>query len=96
MLILLYNVEAVGNIPEILAQLAHTYVELITNTRQEILKHVNRDRSIIDLLHMRQSGESWMTFIHDLVEAAELCQLDAIPFSRNEVSVWEPGKKVYC
>ena len=44
------RVAAVGDVDEIPAQAAHTYKELITLTRKEILKHVNRDRSIIDLL----------------------------------------------
>ena len=33
---------------------------------------------------MRQSGESWMAFIHDLEEAADLCQLDTSPFTRDD------------
>lgn len=78
------RVPAVGDVAEIPAQQAHTYKELVTDTKKEILKHVNRDRSIIDLLHMRQSGESWMTFIHDLEEAADLCQLDTSPFTRDD------------
>ena len=78
------RVPAAGDVAEIPAQAAHTYKELITLTRKEILKHVNRDRSIIDLLHMRQSGESWMAFIHDLEEAADLCQLDTSPFTRDD------------
>ena len=78
------RVEAAGDVAEIPAQAAHTYKELITGTKREILKHVNRDRSIIDLLHMRQSEESWMAFIHDLEEAADLCQLDITTFTRDD------------
>lgn len=62
---------------------AHTYNELIDLTRTEILRHVNRDRSIIDLVHMRQKEENWMTFIHDLEEAADLCQLERA-FTRDD------------
>ena len=60
------RVEAVGDMPAIPAQDAHTYQEMLKNTRVEILKHVNRDRSLIDLLHMRQTSESWMAFIQTL------------------------------
>ena len=65
------------------AQAAHTYKDLIAATGKEILKHMNRDRSIIDL-HMRQSEESWMSFIHNLEEAADLCQLHITAFSRDD------------
>ena len=78
------RVEAVGDIPEVPAKAAHTYVDMLKDTRTEILKHVNRDRSLIDLLHMRQSSESWMAFIHDLEEAADLCQLETRPFTRDD------------
>ena len=74
-----------GNAPEVPAQLAHTYAELVTNTSIEMLKHVNWDRSIIDIPHMCQLGESWMTLIHDLEEAADLCQLDTDHFTRINV-----------
>jgi len=49
------------------------------------MKHVNRDRSLIDLLHMRQSSESWMTFVHDLEGAADLCQLETKPVTRDDL-----------
>ena len=78
------RVEAVGDVAAIPAQAPHTYTELLNLTRLEILKHVNRDRSLIDLLHMRQTSGSWMTFVHDLEEAADLCQLETKPFTRDD------------
>ena len=48
------RVPAAGDVAEIPAQAAHIYKELITLTRKEILKHVNRYRSIIDLIHMHR------------------------------------------
>ena len=39
---------------------ADLHQDMLKDTRAEILKHVNRDRSLIDLLHMRQTSESWM------------------------------------
>ena len=59
--------------------------QLLKDRRTEILKHVNRDRSLIDLLHMRQTAESLMAFIHDLEEAADLCQLQERLFTRDDV-----------
>ena len=78
------RVEAAGGRDAIPAQEAHTYQDMLRDTRQEILKHVNRDRSLIDLLNMRQTSESWMAFIHDLEEAADLCQLETKPFTRDD------------
>jgi len=76
---------AVGDVAAMPAQAPHTYTELLNLTRLEILKHVNRDRSLIDLLHMRQSSESWMTFVHDLEGAADLCQLETKPVTRDDL-----------
>ena len=78
------RIEATGGRDAIPAQDAHTYQDMLRDTRQEILKHVNRDRSLIDLLNMRQTSESWMAFIHDLEEAADLCQLETRPFTRDD------------
>ena len=78
------RIEATGGRDAIPAQEAHTYQDMLRDTRQEILKHVNRDRSLIDLLNMRQTSESWMAFIHDLEEAADLCQLETRPFTRDD------------
>ena len=61
-----------------------SYDTIITKTRTEILKHVNRDRSIIDLLNMKQGDETWMQFISELETAADLCRLDTEPFTRED------------
>ena len=44
----------VDGVEQVPAAVAHTYAELIDLTRTEILCHVNRDRALIDLVHMRQ------------------------------------------
>ena len=51
-----------------------TFDQIISKTKEEILKHVNRDRSIIHLLHMRQQDDTWMACISELEDSADLCQ----------------------
>ena len=69
---------------EVPAVPADSYAEVINKTKAEILKHVNRDRSIIDLLHMRQQDDTWMAFISELEDSADLCQLDTKNFTRDD------------
>ena len=66
------DVAAVGNAPAITAD---TYEEILNKTKAEILKHVNRDRSIIDLFNSKQGESTWMEFIRELEVAADLCRL---------------------
>ena len=66
---------------------ADSYAEVINKTKAEILKHVNRDRSIIDLLHMRQQDDTWMAFISELEDSADLCQLDTKNFTRDDTII---------
>lgn len=73
-----HDQQAVAAVP------ADSYDEIITKTKAEIIKHVNRDRSIIDLLHMRQQDDTWMAFISELEDAADLCQLDTKIFTRDD------------
>ena len=72
------GVAAVAEIP------ADTFEEIITKTKKELLIHVSRDRSLTDLLSMKQGDETWMQFISELEDAADLCRLETQPLTRED------------
>ena len=60
------RIEAAGGqaaVPEIPAD---TFDNIIKKTKAELLKHVSRDRSLTDLLQMRQGEDTWMQFISEV------------------------------
>ena len=63
---------------------ADTFEEIITKTKKELLIHVSRDRSLTDLLSMKQGDETWMQFISELEDAADLCRLETQPLTRED------------
>ena len=68
-------------VPEIPAD---TFDNIIKKTKEELLKHVSRDRSLTDLLQMKQGDDTWMQFISEVVDAADLCRLDTKPLTRED------------
>ena len=62
-------VAAVGDQPE---RVAHTYDQVVEETSKFLLKLVNRDRAIIDLLRMEQGIRGFMEFLSDLEEQKHL------------------------
>ena len=72
------DVAAVAEIP------ADTFENIILKTKKELLKHVSRDRSLTDLLSMKQGDETWMQFISELEDAADLCRLETQPLTRED------------
>ena len=57
-------------------QPAHTYKEVLEETRKTLLKLVSRDRAIIDLLRMEQGSKSFMDFLSEVEEQERLCRTD--------------------
>ena len=55
---------------------AHTYAELVDVSKKALLKLVNRDRAIIDLLRVEQKDRSFMDFLADVEDQERLCRAD--------------------
>ena len=45
---------------------AHTYEQVVENTKQTLLKLVSKDRAIINLLRMEQGSRGFMDFLADI------------------------------
>ena len=52
---------------------AHTYEQVVENTKTTLLKLVSKDRAIIDLLRMEQGGRGFMDFLTDVEDQMHLC-----------------------
>ena len=53
-------VPAAGGVPGVAEIPADTFDQILQKTREELLKQVSRDRSLTDLLSMKQGDETWM------------------------------------
>ena len=52
---------------------AHTYTQVVENTKTTLLKLVSRDRAIIDLLRMEQGNRTFNDFLADIEDQTHLC-----------------------
>ena len=52
---------------------AHTYAQVVENTKTTLLKLVSRDRAIIDLLRIEQGSRGFMDFLADIEDQTHLC-----------------------
>ena len=52
---------------------AHTYEQVVENTKTTLLKLVSKDRAIIDLLRMEQGRRGFMDFLTDVEDQMHLC-----------------------
>ena len=52
---------------------AHTYEQVVENTKQTFLKLVSKDRAIINLLRLEPGNKSFMDFLADVEDQTHLC-----------------------
>ena len=52
---------------------AHTYEQVVENTKQTLPKLVIKDRAIIDLLRLEQGNKRFMAFLADVEDQTHLC-----------------------
>ena len=55
---------------------AHTYGQVVAETKKTLLKLVSRDRAIIDLLRLEQGSRSFMEFLSEVEDQTYLCQAE--------------------
>ena len=67
------------------AQPAHTYQELLQETKTTILNLVSRDRAIIDLLRLEQGHKSFMEFLAEVEDQEYLCRTDEKRLTGNDL-----------
>merc|ERR1712015_202836 len=64
---------------------AHTYEEIIAESKSALLKYVSRDRAIIDLLHMPQGDKSITEFVAQVEDQAALCRVGEMAITEDDL-----------
>ena len=67
---------------------AHSYDEIVEESKKELLAMVNRDRAVIDLLRMSQGDKMAMEFVAAAEDQARLCRADSVPSRRRILRGW--------
>ena len=67
------------------AQAAHTYGELIKDSKATLLKYVSRDRAIIDLLHIPQGDKTVTEFLALVEDQAALCRVGEVAITEDDL-----------
>ena len=66
-------------------QAAHTYAELILDSKTTLLKFVSRDRAIIDLLHIPQGDKTVTEFLALVEDQAALCRVGEMAITEDDL-----------
>jgi len=69
----------------ITAQAAHTYVQLQDESRKALLKLVNRDRALIDLMRMHQGERTFIEFLSEVEDQEILCRTEEKPLTSEDL-----------
>ena len=64
---------------------AHTYPEIVQESKETLLKYVSRDRAIIDLLHIPQGDKTVTEFLAEVEDQASLCRVADIPITEDDL-----------
>ena len=63
---------------------ADTFNQIITKTKEEMRKSVNRTLAMHKLMETKQGDRPWMDFIKDLENKAHILSFDTIPYKHAE------------
>ena len=74
--------DAVNNVP---AQEAHTFPQILSETKAALLKYINRDRAIIDLLRLEQGARNFTDFLSEVEDAEYLCRVEEQPITSADL-----------
>ena len=69
----------------IAAQNKHSYEEILKETKDAILKYVNRERAIIELLRLEQGARSFTEFLSEVEDQEYLCRVEENPITSADL-----------
>ena len=58
------------------AQAEHTYMELNRESRDTLLKMVNKDWAIMDIMRLKQGDKRFMEFLVEVKDQEKLCRIE--------------------
>jgi hypothetical protein len=60
----------------IVAEAAHSYEQIVDESKKTLLKIINRDRAIIDMMRMTQGDKTFNEFLAEVEDQEHLCRAD--------------------
>ena len=70
---------------EILAQAANTYKEIVEESKKTLLKIINKDRAIIDMMKLNQGDQTFMEFLAVVEDQEHLCRADEVRITSDDL-----------
>ena len=64
---------------------AHSYAEVLTESKTALLKFVSKDRALIDLLRMEQGTRNFMEFLSEVEDQEYLCRIEEQPITGDDL-----------
>ena len=66
-------------------QLAHTYAQILAETKRTLLQYVSRDRAVIDILRLEQGNRSFHEFLAEIEDQEYLCRTDEMLITSKDL-----------
>ena len=71
--------------PPIPEQAAHTYEEILKETRKQLMKIVSQERAVIDLFRIEQRDRHFTDFLSEIEDQEKLCQVNTKPITSDSL-----------
>ena len=71
--------------PPVPEQPAHTYAEILKETRSQLMKIVSQERAVIDLFRIEQKDRHFTEFLSEVEDQEKLCQISTKPITSDSL-----------
>ena len=71
--------------PPLPEQAAHTYKEILKETRKQLMKIVSQERAVIDLFRIEQRDKHFTDFLSEIEDQEKLCQVNTKPITSDSL-----------
>ena len=71
--------------PPVPEQAAHTYTEILRETRRQLMKIISQERAFIDLMRIEQNDRNFNEFLSDIEDQEKLCQIATKPITSDSL-----------
>ena len=71
--------------PPVPEQAAHTYTEILRETRRQLMQIISQERAFIDLMRIEQNDRNFNEFLSDIEDQEKLCQIATKPITSDSL-----------
>ena len=64
---------------------AHSYAEILRETRAQLMKIISQERAFIDLMRIEQKDRNFNDFLSDIEDQEKLCQISTKPITTDSL-----------